>query len=823
MIQLYRYSSTSGMKYTGVTASSIEEMLANPEKFTAQLGDSKANIFYTVHHSVGGDSRTFVRGEYIFFDIDNVDKTQVDKYAEITAATLGCLPSDLTVIDSGNGLHIMAHLKEQYHITNDLHFERLRLPYKHLIAYLEDSYKGAGLTGKLDAIFDRGRVLRMPGTMNIKPGREHVPCTIIQVSNATIDFDLSSFGLNKKTAAQLPDTAAKSRDLDALPNLPALVPSVNTPMYSDWVGHIEDSEVYKEWTGAPPNSVAVMEGCSFLKKCKEEPQNILEPAWYAMLSITARLQDGWNLSHQLSQGHPSYTHRETARKINQALENSGPRTCKSIDAIWGGCSACPNYCKVKSPIQLRPASDIKTENTGFYNVEIDPKGKVTRTPNYDDLVLALERDTQYKIARETEDYYFYDGEKFILQDEIVIRSYAQKMFKPSPNTTMVREFTRRAMDQSNKHFRTDDLNKYPMLLNCKNGVVNLINGELKPHSPEYLFTHSLEVDYDPVADCPKFKEWILGILGSEEMVEAVLDYFSYSLCGVHYSNDTFMVLTGGGANGKSTLLRIMAKLFGEYVRFSKPTLFNNFGKEAVLSSRLIAFEELPSDSEKEFWEEIKDLSSGGVAVIDRKFKAEVRVQCKAKFIFICNRMPMGSDSNYGFYRRFFIVPFNKRFGKDELLPNYEENFFDELPGILNLLQKRVKRLSDNRFKIKQPKESINALNAYKESKDIYTHYFVNYFAKIDPSVVVNVPYKCDLDKIGIYFKMGDLYDNHFLTYCQDQGIRNVPNKKYFILGMQACLDDMGLKDSIFGGDNGDKVRSKSIRHFYPLPVGSQEY
>ena len=42
----------------------------------------------------------------------------------------------------------------------------------------------------------------------------------------------------------------------------------------------------------------------------------------------------------------------------------------------------------------------------------------------------------------------------------------------------------------------DELDAYPDLLNCQNGVVNLRNGELLPHNSKFLLSKICACDYD---------------------------------------------------------------------------------------------------------------------------------------------------------------------------------------------------------------------------------------------------------------------------------------------------------------------------------------
>ena len=91
-------------------------------------------------------------------------------------------------------------------------------------------------------------------------------------------------------------------------------------------------------------------GCDFIKWCKDNPADVSEPLWYALISNAICVRPGgFSLCHQLSKGHPKYNKRETDLKIHQALDASSPHTC---DYIKSNGYKCTRKCSVKSPAGL---------------------------------------------------------------------------------------------------------------------------------------------------------------------------------------------------------------------------------------------------------------------------------------------------------------------------------------------------------------------------------------------------------------------------------------------------------------------------------------
>jgi hypothetical protein len=89
--------------------------------------------------------------------------------------------------------------------------------------------------------------------------------------------------------------------------------------------------------------------CKFIKWCRDNPQDLPEPLWYAMVSNLVRFNGGDETVHEYSKGYPTYSPGETDLKIAHALRDTGPHTCYYIKENGFECS---RTCGVKSPAGL---------------------------------------------------------------------------------------------------------------------------------------------------------------------------------------------------------------------------------------------------------------------------------------------------------------------------------------------------------------------------------------------------------------------------------------------------------------------------------------
>lgn len=118
-----------------------------------------------------------------------------------------------------------------------------------------------------------------------------------------------------------------------------------------------------ESTEYPPSKIdPIIEGCAWLRHCRDDSQTLSEEEWYAALSILGRCENGKALAHEWSKAYPGYTEGETEKKLNHARNDGGPRTCDDIKRRrWGNyCDECTH--DIKSPIILGLSSGGKSES-----------------------------------------------------------------------------------------------------------------------------------------------------------------------------------------------------------------------------------------------------------------------------------------------------------------------------------------------------------------------------------------------------------------------------------------------------------------------------
>lgn len=106
----------------------------------------------------------------------------------------------------------------------------------------------------------------------------------------------------------------------------------------------------------------------------------------------------------------------------------------------------------------------------------------------------------------------------------------------------------------------DKFNTDPDVLNVANGVLDLRSGQLLSHAPSQRFLYCLGAPYDPAADSPDWKRFVLQALdGNQELCDWLQMALGYSLTG-HTRDRLLFYMYGPTGAGKGTITNAMQAL-----------------------------------------------------------------------------------------------------------------------------------------------------------------------------------------------------------------------------------------------------------------------
>lgn len=685
----------------------IEEVFGGTKRtelLTGVAPDERYNLYFTVADCFEEAGRKLKEQWAIPFDIDKLDLGDTgyldvaESAARAASGVIGVPFEEMGVTFSGNGVQFFVRLATP--ILTDEYFEQTRPHYNLVCKRIQNKLDELGIKGEVDvSVWSKGRLMRLPDTSNRKPGK---PERMAQVLNGNM--------------------VPQAFDIVALSGIAEL----EEPQ------HITD-QVLKNYP--KPDTPAICVGCKFLVHCKDNPADINEPQWYAMTSITARLDDGRTLTHEYSGGHPGYNHYETENKIDQALASAGPRTCKNIDGIWSGCPTCDYYGKVTSPIMIKSDNYISSSDFGYRERRVDKNGMVRPgKPAYMDLIRTFELEQPYVMMDDTGVIFTYDGRKWGPISDARVKAWAMGKVRPEPTVAEQNEFLGML-----KAFHVTSLEEFYSqsegLVPFKNVVLNRRTGEVLTHSPEQGFFHTLGFDYDPRATAPRWDRFLLEIMdGNKDLVELLKEYGGYCISGDSSWLQKCLLMVGDGANGKSVFMEVLGAVAGKAAHSAIP--MQNLESDTLryqLVNKLFNYSEETSMRALADSSIFKTLVTGGVMSVKQLYIQPYQLENRAKLILSANDMPTTSDKSHGLYRRLVIVKLRKQFnaGDEGHDPFLKEKLMLELPGIANGLMKAYERLKHTRM-LSGQKEIAEEIDTYKSTSDTVQMFYENHIEITTP-------------------------------------------------------------------------------------------
>lgn len=222
-------------------------------------------------------------------------------------------------------------------------------------------------------------------------------------------------------------------------------------------------------------------------------------------------------------------------------------------------------------------------------------------------------------------------------------------------------------------------------INVPNGILDLPTGELEPHSAEFMSPIQIGAAHDPEATCPAIDKFLEEIL-APELIPLIHEIVGY-LVTADNTLQTAIMLLGEGANGKSTLLSLLTALLApeNVANVALHRLDEDRFAAAELEGRLAnVFADLDARA-LQASSMFKAITGGDRITGERKYLPAFSFKPYARLLYSANEPPPTPDSSDAFFRRWVIIPFERRFDQR----NVDRHLLDklttpqELSGLLN--------------------------------------------------------------------------------------------------------------------------------------------
>jgi putative DNA primase/helicase len=353
----------------------------------------------------------------------------------------------------------------------------------------------------------------------------------------------------------------------------------------------------------------------------------------------------------------------------------------------------------------------------------------------------------------------------------------EKFAKISENARRRKSAVEMASLIDDLNITSDQLDNNPWLLNCRNGTLNIKTKEFFEQRQKDFITKIANVDYDPNADCPRWKQFVREIMDYKTDVICFLQ----TACGWAVTGDireqTMFILFGSGANGKSTFLNTILSLLGDYAMTTPTeTFMKKAGDQITNDIARLRGARFVTTTEAE---EGRKLSEPLIKKITGNDRLTARFLYGEFFSFVpsfkifmaTNHKPVIKGTDYGIWRRIKLIPFTTRIAEEKQDKLLEDKLKEEASGILNWLLEGVEKWQKEG--LIAPEIILKATDEYRKEMDVIGA-FIN---------------ECCLVKTGIKIRIAELY-KAYAAWCDDNNEHAI-SERFFSLR----LKEMGYEQS----------------------------
>lgn len=413
-------------------------------------------------------------------------------------------------------------------------------------------------------------------------------------------------------------------------------------------------------------------------------------------------------------------------------------------------------------------------------------------------------------------YYAYDGTKWVQDTENMIADSYSKMFARSlaryayEHEDAPKDFVRTVQgygDYNKRRILTvdarsynpishADLDRFPYLMNCQNGILDLNQMKLLPHDSELLLSKQAAFSYDEYAQSSLFIQFMDEIMqGDSEKTRYIQTLLGSSMLGENTAEEFYLFYGSTTRNGKTTLLGTVQYLLGDYACSIRPeslaqTKETNGRTASGDIARLDGIRFLhctePPKRMKLNVELLKGLTGGDVQTARHLYERDFDFIPVFHLFMNTNYLPVVLDNSLFTSGRVKIVTFDRHFEPHEQDTRLKLKLrsAENLSGIANWLLEGLRMYHEQKDRYIVPKSVLQATADYMEKSDKLKTFLSDCMTE-DPKGIVTAK---------------AVYDE-YAQWCRENGY-GIENKRNF-------LDDLRSKNllSEYGTVGGKTFRN----------------
>ena len=311
------------------------------------------------------------------------------------------------------------------------------------------------------------------------------------------------------------------------------------------------------------------------------------------------------------------------------------------------------------------------------------------------------------------------------------------------------------------------MNPPELLINCQNGLLDVLSGTLKPHSPTYMSSIQLPITWNPDAQCERLDQFLHEVFPPDciDLAEEIVGYLM--IPDIRFKK--FFILLGPGNNGKSVFLSLVKSLLGVWncAEIALQDFSQNHFAASGLEDKLInVFDDLSSEALK-MTGLIKMLtgSQDGTIVIEKKHRSRYRVRLSARMIFSANEMPRAFDHSPAWYERLIIIPFRNTFSDRK--KNIDRELLSKITSTVGLQRLFFRGVMGAQRLYKRG--GFDIPGSVEEQLRIY---------KLKNDTVMAFVSECCTLGSGEQIRRTELY-RRYGEYCEESGVHHVSRRNFY--------------------------------------------
>jgi putative DNA primase/helicase len=370
--------------------------------------------------------------------------------------------------------------------------------------------------------------------------------------------------------------------------------------------------------------------------------------------------------------------------------------------------------------------------------------------------------------------------------------------------------------------RLADFDQDRCLLNVLNGTLDLKTGHLRPHRSGDFITKLAPVAYDANAVAPTWDRFVMEIMqGNADMVAFLQRVVGYALSG-ETSEQVFFILFGSGANGKTTFVRTIGDMLGDYAAHTETeTLMVKAGgrpSNDVARLRGARFVTATEIAEGRWLDEprMKQMTGGDRITARLLYHEHFEFVSEFKLLLSVNHKPRIRGTDHSIWRRVRVIPFPVIFTEPD--PSLLDRLRHEASGILTWA---VKGFTDWRAQgLAAPAEVVNATRDYRAEEDVFSRFIAERcYSQSSAYVGSSVLYRAYLDWCEQNAEVA-LTQHAVARRLNERGHKSKKSNgtiRWPGLGVRGEVGEDGERDSIIRKGSGHRAETHKRAPRDPLP------